>query len=719
MSIREENATGDQADSGPEDRDNSQRENADETVHRSEPDQDQPIGGPARPSSDADNSEHEYTVINNFYDKVLSGTIGVGQTLGAGMRRGSGRVAAEDIAQALRYYLPPPTFDQALTQLRSGHLVALIGPEGAGRAAGSLALAGEVAVCGSDLTRLPPSLSLTEISQYRGFKTGQAFLLHDWSPAVRDGAAWFDIDQLKAKLREKNAYLILTADAGSRAAAQLSGVAIEWSEPRPTALLRHCLKEMDISEIPADDLRLLEQRAEQLRWPRHVVRLAVLCLDGADVALTEMGDTERETIDEWRSQGPARSEVLSVAALAFLSGITERRYESLVASLVKVERIHRLGPQTGAVDGEHAAHGEFPQRRVAQLSEKALKAILVERDGTAPLGVAYRPAFRTGEQRRLVLCALHTHFGDDLWTPVSQWLSDIADEPFGEEHLAIGSGVALLAHCAMGEVEESYLELWAAGGIRRRLLATDVIWSMAADDLLAPRALRLAVSWVLDRGPERAMTAALCFGGLLGRRYPSEAIRRLWELSQRAERISRVARTALARLFAMEADAGDDDTDPGKCMVPRGVLSLVRPLLQPGVAVGRRRRGLTVVTAVLTARGTAQNTTAVACVARNRPDDVAVIGELWSMALHSVPHRADALDALRETLDALSQGSSAAETAARLGAEILPRLGQDAMHSLYSALATPRRSYGLSKAVISAFLQASGSVHGTQSARKQ
>lgn len=688
--------------------------------------------GPAREAGPDSDDEREDLVINNFfnfYDQVPGATIGVGPMPGALARRRSGKVAAGDIARAGRYYLPSAGYDQALPVLADQHMVALIGAEGCGRAVGSMMLAQQVTTGGSDLVRLPPSYTLADIAGYRGFKPGQAFLLHDWSPAAGDDAAWFDVDQILTRLKESDAYLIITVDRASGARTQVQEFGVEWSEPDPAHLFRHCLEHMASPQLTDADLARLTRRAAQLRWPRHVVRLAELCIDGAEAALAEMGDAERDAVTDWLSTIPGRTEVLSVTALAFVSGITERRYEDAAALLTSIETVHRLGPDAVVTVGQRTDDEPFVQRRAARLGGSKLAALLVERDPAMPFGAVFRPGFRTADQRQLMIAALHEYYGHELWAPVRDWLCQLAHEPFTEEHAAIGSGLALLAHCALGEVEQAYLDQWSAGRIHNRLLAAAVLWAMADDDILAPTALQLAVSWVRGRGTERAMTAAICLGGPLGQRYPFEAVRWLWVLSQRAERIGRVARTAMARLFAAEADADvaaeadvtaeaeaevEGEAGPGTCVVPRGLLRKVRPLLKPGVAPRERRSGLTLVNAVLAARGTTSAATAVACVARGRPGDIGPIGELWVMALESAPHRGDAILALHDTLWALVPGPSPVQAAARLGAVIVPRLGPDALSSLHAGLADPRGAKAESRAVISAFLAAAG--HGAAGA---
>ncbi len=685
--------------------------------------------GPAGGAGPDSESERDNVVINHFYDQVLGGSIGIGHTSANPLRQRTGKVAAGDIARAMRYYLPPPAYDHALSVLTGRRLVVLIGAEGSGRAASSIALATQVSSGGSDLVRLPPSYTLADVTRYRGFKPGQASLLHDWSAPATDDDAWFDLDQLLAKLKDNDAYLIITTDKATGARACLRDVAVEWDEPYPAALFGHCLARMATPELSDGDLLRLTERAVQLRWPRHVVHLAELCIDGAEVALAEMGDAERDTVTDWLNSGPARRDVLSVTALAFVSGVAELRYEHLAAVLADIETTHRLGPDAVVTVGQRTADQPFIQRRTAQLSRSPLAALLVERDPAVLFGVPFRPRFRSEDQRQLMIAALHEYFGHELWAPVRDWLFQLAGEPFDEEHLMIGSGLALLARCALGEVEQTYLDPWAAGPMQSRLLATDVLWAMARDDLLAPRALQLVVSWVRHRGAERAMTAAICLGGPLGQRYPSEAIRWLWELSQRAERIAIVARTAMARLFASEADAtaglagstdpagsadsagaagsaGADDGPAASCVVPRRLLRKVRPLVKPGAPVRDRRAALDLVNAVLAARGTTSAATAAACVVRGHPADIDPVGELWAMTLRSVRHRSDAIIALHDTLLALVPGPAPAAAAARLGKAIVPRLSPDTLRSLHLGLADPRRARAESRAVIKAFLDA-------------
>jgi hypothetical protein len=224
---------------------------------------------------------------------------------------------------------------------------------------------------------------------------------------------------------------------------------------------------------------------------------------------------------------------------------------------------------------------------------------------------------------------------------------------------------------------------------------------MSLDDRLAAEALRISIGWVRGQGHERALTAAIVFGGSLGQRYPDEAMRHLWALAHRAERIAAVARTAIGRLFAIDGEA---ETRSGS--VPRYVLDEVRPLMRSNTDPRGRRTALRIAVALLAAREGTAETPTVARVIRTRSADVPVIAELFADAIRSAPHRASAVDALRDVCAALPQDSEGLASAHRLGQAIRAHLDSGLMAVLDRVLRDPRRAKDVSQSVIGAFLSA-------------
>jgi hypothetical protein len=657
--------------------------------------------------------EQDAYVINNFYAEVSTHNVGVSGTGGQlgrpAIRRESGLLPAAQASETLRYYLRPAPFSKALKTLTERHLVALVGPQGCGKRAGTLELARVACPDAESYTVFPPTRSLPELASYKHYRSGQAFLLHDWVPVSTDvkSVATFDLEQLAARLAEADAYLAITFENSSRLQVLLATICVPWSMPEPTALLEHCAREVLELRLSDDESERLRVRAAEIRSPRLVIRLAETAVSDIATALAEVKEAENSTVTAWFTADLERWKVWAVTALTFLSGVRERKFERLLAALTDIGGIDSARPDDDEHKDELDDDQPFPQSRWALAKEAGLEEFLAERDLAAPVGSEHRPAFRTKAHRLHFMTELNLRFGDELWTPVRDWLFMLADQPFGEAQVAAGYGLALLARRALPEVEAAYLTPWAAGNLRQRLMAVNVLWAMAEDDLCAPVALRIAVGWVRNRGQERAITVALAFGGPLGERYPSEAMRWLWVLARRGERIRPVANTAIGQLFAVEAQA-----DLEKGAVIRFVLQKIRSVLAADAAARERRAALAVVNAVLGVTQIGSEAPVVASVLRTRPADFRPLGELWAAVLNSVPHRQAAITALHDTLAALTDGVNSLQLAARLGAMILPRLTARSFEILELALPDPERSRELSMSVINAFLGTPSEVAG-------
>jgi hypothetical protein len=652
------------------------------------------------------------TVINNFYAEVDAHTVGVsggGSPVGRVVRRESGVLVAADIRHALRHYLQPEPFSRARETLAAQHLVVLAGPEGCGKKAGTLELARMTCPDAESYTVFPPTRSLPELAGYKSYRRGQVYLLHDWMSVSADpgSAVRYDLGQLTAKLTADGAYMAITFEGDARLRPLLGDICVPWSPPDPVTLLDHCTQVVPDLHLSEDERQQLRARAAEIRSPRLIVRLAEAAAGGLAAALAEAGESENSAVATWFGSRPARRKVWSVTALAFLSGVSERRFERQLAVLTPA-RTSGSATVTGTEQrGAPADDDPFPQTQWDLVSDASIGEFITTHDPAAPVGSEHRPSFRTRSGRLQVMTELNRRFGDELWGPVHDWLCALADQPFGETQIAAGYGLALLARSALEEVEASYLTPWSAGNLKNRLMAVSVLWSMAEDDQLAPAALKIAVSWVRNQGQERAITAALALGGPLGYRYPSEAMRWLWGLAQRSQRIGRVARTAISQLYTVESEA-----DLEKGIVVRFALQKIRPMLKAGGPVQERRAALAAATSILGTRQVSTGVPATANVLRTRPADIRPLGELWAATLNSVPHRLDAVRALHAALAALADGPDSAELASRLGTAILPRLTSRTIEVLEMALPDPDRAEETSAAVVAAFLGAARKTTG-------
>lgn len=322
--------------------------------------------------------------------------------------------------------------------------------------------------------------------------------------------------------------------------------------------------------------------------------------------------------------------------------------------------------------------------------------------GSEPASTARSDTF----QLRLAL-DLVRRVGHEPPTSFRAWLFELADRPFGEAQIAAGYGLALLARSALDEVQTAYLTPWSGRDLPNRLMAVNVLWAMAEDDLLASAALSIAVNWTRKSGQERAMTAAIALGGPLGLRRPSEAVRWLWALTPRGELVSRAAYLAIGRLFALEAES-----EVATSAVVRFLLRKIRSLMKPDVTEREQHRALSVVNSVLEAAKVNAEAPAVVTVIRARPSDLEPVAELWAAALNSVSHRRRAVIALHLTLAALADDARSVDLAAQLGLAILPRLTPRTLEVLDLTLPDPQRTEEISASVIGAFFSGQRSAIG-------
>jgi hypothetical protein len=661
---------------------------------------------------EAEEGATQLNQVNNFFDAVNVAAIGYSRGEGQyGKRlftRKSGTLTREDAAPSLRYYLEPAAFDQAMQVLARHHLVALTGQEGCGKKAGTLQLARRTCPGTEKYTLLPPTKSLVELRDYK-YGSGEMCLLHDWVPVSGEhrAAAKFDLDQLLGCLIKASAYLAITFEGAGDLEVLLGEMCVPWTAPEPAALFDHCVGSRLDLPCGEEEFQQLRERASELRSPRLIVSLAEAAVKDVKIALDQASEQEGRGVTEWFNLEPVRWKVHTAAALTFLSGIGERNFERLLALLAEISE------GNGASDSDDEQNATLPderphvQSRWRRAKQAGLDTFIVERDPQTPVGAEHKPGFSTNACRMHFMIELNRRYGHELWAPVCDWLFVIADQPFGEVQIAAGYGLAILARCALDEVTDTYLTPWSVGGLRHRLMAVSVLWSMAEDDQLAAAALKIAVSWVRNKGAERAITAAIAFGGTLGQRYPSEAMRWLWVLARRGERISPVARLSMGQLFAMEAES-----DAEKSIVLRFLLQKLRPLLSQDASAHDRRAALDLVNSVLAASQPSSDTLVAAQVIRTKPADFCQLGELWAAVLNIQRCREDAIISLRRALTALADGPDSIELASRLGNAILPMLSSRSLELLNRELPNPRRARKVSARILAAFLDAQRQVIG-------
>ncbi|MEU8649318.1 hypothetical protein [Streptomyces sp. NPDC048737] len=607
-------------------------------------------------------------VSNNFYGVVdASGAaFGFGAASSPGLAPGT--IEPEEVDRALRFHVPPqPCFDEALGKLREDALVVLTGQDNCGRSAGSLALLRRILGKEAGLRSLSPANALAELAASQDLKPGQGYVILDYVGELRPAAVQaYDIRRLSEELGRKGSYLVITAGDTARRRLALRDHCVPWQAPDPEELFEHCRRQLPDVNLEPDTEKELRERVSEQRRPADVVAAAVaLSREGAEKALDTLRDRYRERVQGWFRERPAADDLLPLAALAFLEGIPERTFEKECAALAAHVRNWEQSGETpvAELDGSTAvpASGAVAGQSRARWRERAVGLVTTEHR-LGPSRSAGRSerclVFTSPRIRELVIAELHDLYGYELWYPLRRWLGELALLGDLDTRTEVARGVALLARYALVEVDESLLTVWSGGVTDQRVTAALTLQFMCDVEHLAPQALSTVVSWMDNRGAERAVTAAMALTGRLGSLYRLETLKWLWFLACRGERVAFSARHSLVLLLQTA------ERDPERALL---ILRYVRTVIAK-VAPGSRERSIALRIAVQLLEATRLETAepVTAALLRSVPDSARHLASLWADVLHS-SNRSRAVSALCRTLVQLRDDPSATGTVRELG----------------------------------------------------
>ncbi|MEV6398549.1 hypothetical protein AB0M39_27880 [Streptomyces sp. NPDC051907] len=632
-------------------------------------------------------------VHNNFYGTVDATGAAFGMGTGAAPGLSPGTVEPEEVDRALRCYLAPrPCFGEALDKLRADHIVVLTGPGDCGRGASSFALLRAATEAGAALRSLSPANSLAELAASSALKPGQAYVILDYVGERNVAAVQaFDIRRLGEELRRKGSYLVITAGEDAQRRLALREYCVPWQAPDPLELLDHCALRLPPADIPPGAVAELRERVAELRRPADVVAVAARLPDGVEAALKTLGDSDRELVRGWFAAEPGAGDLLPLAALVFLDGVPERTFEKASFLLGAYVRDWEQSGELPAADPDAAAataprRVTFEQTR-ARWQERTAGLVRTERrpgPGQDSSRSERRVVFASPRIRELVVGELHDLYGYQLWYPLRQWLGHQALEGDLTARAEVAKGVALYARHALAEVDESLLQAWSDGLTNQRVTAALALQFMCEDEHLAPQALNLALSWAVDRGPDRAVTTAMALSGRLGCLYRLQALNWVWFLTTRGERIAFAARRSLVLLL----QTAEQDAE-------RALFTLryVRTRIKDAEPRSRDlSNALRATVQLLESERLEEPGTVAAALLRETPGSARQLGSLWASVLHSVCRRR-AVGALCRTLAALRDDPAAADAVRELGeamrAETQPRQWTALQHDLSIALRHP------------------------------
>ncbi|QFG22572.1 hypothetical protein [Actinomadura sp. WMMB 499] len=611
-------------------------------------------------------------LINVFHSNVDAGgaNFGFGAAAGWTSRRAvSGPMSRDRVDALTRYFVEPGPFGPAIQALRRTSVVTLCGPEGCGKLTGAVNLLVRVLDGTAPIVRLSSTKSLRELADHR-FDKGTGYLLPGWFGDV-DREAELHWERVQGKLRERGSFLVVTSSEEDRRTAATAR--IEWSPPEDWAAVIRAHSGGGVAD--ADIAKAVEALPEAVTMAClvEITDRLVHGLSPVEAISSVLREAAKSQVRTWFEQGPTREQVLDVTVLAFLPGLSERRFGDVRASLkaTLAEMVPEPPPGTDSADRPPSpAEAAFPQARGRQRDNPLIQIRQVNVDGWPRRLIELRDP----EAQRFVFAEMTGRFDEHFWDAVRIWLEGILIRP--ELSLHIAAGLARLAASSFDEVEISYLDPWSIATGRgeparsharqKRLTTVHVLWLMCFDEDLAPVALRVASGWAArDSTHGQKYNAIIAFSGVLGRLYSIEAVKNLWRLAgNRGAVLGPLATEAFGGLFLSQEDTA------GQERVIRFLEDKIKKLR--GIP-GRIELYGIALRAVLAVYRTddQQGRPLAARLLCERPDLADAIGYTWSVLLVNRPVRHSALAALHANLDALRYRSEQPEVIARRLGDVL------------------------------------------------
>ncbi|MFE9995550.1 nSTAND3 domain-containing NTPase [Streptomyces avermitilis] len=598
-------------------------------------------------------NQHFYGSLDARHAHFGIGGIGGTDTPNA-RRRAIGRLDAGEADAVLESYVAPPCFEEAVRALRQDGVVVLVGPPGTGKRSGAVALLDAVAD-GAEYVVLSPGRSLEELATGRpAFEKGNGYVLLDRMNEGSSGTADFDWRRVRDAVREQGAHLVVTTVHTVDGEPPESVRHLTWQVPALADVLRVRLRKAGCAETTVEQAVGLLPAGCRIA---EAVAAADRIARGADLAgvWQEYGSSAAHPVRDWFAAERSLQEAAEVTTLAFVIGAGRRDFElcqeGLEPYLAPAFPQTPTGPGTATADGAPAAVPRRTVDRRRSLARNDLVATEAQKHGALSRTVL---VFRTPQYRQWVLEELWANHSTDYWDGVRDWLTDmVRTVPDPDLQMSVASGLALLARPAFDEVAESYLHPWARGtaGPLGQSTATMVLWWMCLlDENLGATALAVARGWAQSRDPGLRSTAMAAFGGELGVRFPSDAVKWLWHLISRAGDESAEAVSALAALVAVQVASREN---AGVVFVFAALAHRMGVQGRTGAATRLKEATFDAVQAVLTVRDLGSGRPVCAVLAGRRPQLIDRFGELWAGLLCNRPRRASALRDLHDTLRAL------------------------------------------------------------------
>jgi hypothetical protein len=528
----------------------------------------------------------------------------------------------------------------------------LTGRRGVGKRTAGLHLIDELTGGRATIVLLSPAYTLPELSS-RTYDKGFGYLVLDREDESHTAEADFAWRTIRDSVKEAGAYMLVST---TKARTRTDSVRqVEWCQPDRRRLFRAHLAESGIDDVVIERILGAVEECPMA----DLVDIARRVAAGEDdrTVLSSYEAAVAADVRAWFDRRPERREVLAVTVLAFVGEGTKRTFDELLRRLEATMAEHVSPPKPSR------AKQKGPDVLAEGMGSLIGSASLMDLERRTSGGTAAQvPTFRKAGYRRQVIIELCSRYDAPFWDAVREWIVSVVEN----DHGVPAWGLALLAGIDFDDVEVTYLDPWSRGqvGWPGQVAAAHVLWSMCFDDATAPVALRMAKEWATQGDAAQRWTASTAFSGWLGVCYPTEAVRRLWQLAVQSAAGNESACAALAVLFA---NLVGSDTDAGI------VINLVSHRLARYLERGDKPQlvGVAMLAGlmILTIRDPESGQPSIFSYINKYPDRVDVVTQLWARVLPHSMYRRRAMIALLDGLASLRKTTEdPTGTAGALGA---------------------------------------------------
>lgn len=620
-------------------------------------------------------------IVNNFYNPVVNaGTANIGtpdkQAYTHAIKR-SGPLPQGYIDDVLRTYLAPAPAGDARSVLTAHRCVILVGDQGSGRQAGAIALLHDVAP-DRKIVLLPPGTAIGELCE-RTYDPRCVYIAPDVE-LLNDGETRTDTALLSGTLADNNTYLAATHTANNLDDPDNVITAVAWARPGLTSLIAKHVAETHRRAQVLDQLK----SADSPFTLRSLSKALQDIGQGVDIdqALQSLLNTEAAEVRDWFNSAPDQALITDVIVTAFLGPLPQasfERHRAALKSALQTDKMEDGGSSRGTQLLSQERHRRRREHRLLSFAKTGFAGsdIIVDFDKQI-----YRAA---------TITEIYERYDDDVWRAIQQWLEVTLIAPAPPRVVvAVGKSLGLLAADNTAEVCGNFLTSWSHADPEEPVQAAAVyaLWSMCDTDQGAAGALTFCRQWLFQGTAHQVWTASMGFSGEVGRSFPAEAVRRLWQLFRSDKPAHVYAGAALAQLFVIL-----ELSQSSSIQVIRQVRDAIAATNRPGGDQELRQRILSEAVEILAARHTRSSVPASLKLFDRSDDARSLLAETWAAVLLNRRTRARAVETLLCGLKSVKADPSvdAVPLAARLGAATFARMPVESVTAIRSEFSAAAR----------------------------